>query len=250
MKKWIIRIIATVAGLLVLISGGGAAFALATSAGPTEEGAQGLESTSAVAVADQGHWITFTPTGTRPTTGLIFYPGGLVRAESYAPTMRAIAEQGYFVAIVRMPLNLAVTSPDSASDVQALFYEIEHWAVGGHSLGGAMAARYAYAHPGAVDGLLLYAAWPAETDNLSASGLAVTSIYGTLDGLASVEEIDASRPLLPADTTYVAIEGGNHAGFGHYGPQRGDNPASISLDEQQAQIVEASVALLGSLMAP
>ena len=37
----------------------------------------------------------------------------------------------------------------------------------------------------------------------------------------------------------VEIEGGNHAQFGNYGPQKGDLPAAISAAEQQAQAVEA-----------
>ena len=75
----------------------------------------------------------------------------------------------------------------------------------------------------------------------------MTSIYGTLDGLATTEKIAASRPQLPPTTEWVAIAGGNHAQFGWYGPQSGDNPATISREEQQRQIVEATLRLLVSL---
>ena len=75
----------------------------------------------------------------------------------------------------------------------------------------------------------------------------MTSIYGTRDGLTTGDKIEASRPLLPPDTAWVAIEGGNHAQFGWYGPQSGDNPATISREDQQAQIVAATLALLLSL---
>ena len=37
----------------------------------------------------------------------------------------------------------------------------------------------------------------------------------------------------------VEIEGGNHAQFGNYGPQKGDLPATISAEEQQARTVAA-----------
>ena len=37
----------------------------------------------------------------------------------------------------------------------------------------------------------------------------------------------------------VEIQGGNHAQFGNYGPQKGDAPATISAEEQQARTVEA-----------
>ena len=37
----------------------------------------------------------------------------------------------------------------------------------------------------------------------------------------------------------VEIDGGNHAQFGSYGLQRGDPPAEITPQEQQARTVEA-----------
>jgi pimeloyl-ACP methyl ester carboxylesterase len=77
--------------------------------------------------------------------------------------------------------------------------------------------------------------------------LKAVSIFGTNDGLSSPEEIETARELLPPDTNYVAIEGGNHAQFGWYGPQRGDLPAEISHQEQQTQAVAATVQLLATL---
>jgi pimeloyl-ACP methyl ester carboxylesterase len=148
-----------------------------------------------------------------------------------------------------MPLNLAIFAPDRAAEVITAFPEISRWAVGGHSLGGAMSARFAYQNPEAVQGLALWAAYPASTDDLSGYSLAVTSIYGTRDGLATEDKIAASRPLLPLDTTWVAIEGGNHTQFGWYGAQSGDNTATISREEQQRQIVAATLALLVHLVA-
>jgi len=110
-----------------------------------------------------------------------------------------------------------------------------------------MAARFAYGHPAEVQGLVLWAAYPDSSNDLSHRDLAVTSIYGTLDGLATTEKIDASHPLLPPTTEWVAIEGGNHAQFGRYGPQSGDNPATIGPKEQQRLVVEATLRLLVSL---
>ncbi|HEX9029997.1 MAG TPA: alpha/beta hydrolase, partial [Anaerolineales bacterium] len=112
---------------------------------------------------------------------------------------------------------------------------------------GAMAATFARTHPGEVQGLALWAAYPATSDDLSRSGLRVVSIFGSLDGLATGEKIDASRPLLPANTTWVKIPGGDHAQFGWYGDQAGDNPASISRSDQQAQVVAATLGMLESL---
>lgn len=215
--------------------------------GPAAEAAPALASGSQVVVTS-GESLTFDPAAGAQPTGFIFYPGARVDPRAYAPAARAIAAHGFTVIIVPMPLNLAFFDPDAAADVIAAHPEIKHWAIGGHSLGGAMAARFAYAHPGDVAGLVLWAAYPADTDDLAGRrDLAVTSIYGTLDGLATGAKIDASRRLLPPGTAWVAIEGGNHAQFGYYGPQSGDNSATIGAAEQQVQIVAATVALLRSI---
>jgi len=205
-----------------------------------------LESNSLTQVTTE-RWLVFQPASEDPIAGLVLYPGGRVDPRSYSPAARAVAEEGYLVVIMPMPLNLAVFASDAAVDVIAAYPEVSAWAIGGHSLGGAMAARFAYGHPEDVQGLVLWAAYPDGSNDLSDRALAVTSIYGTLDGLATAQKIDASRPLLPPTTHWVAIEGGNHAQFGWYGPQSGDNPASISREEQQRQVVEATLELLASL---
>ena len=92
-------------------------------------------------------WLVYRPQSVDPTVGLVLYPGGRVDPRAYAPAARAVAREGYLVVVVPMPLNLAVFAPEKASEVMAAFPEIEHWAVGGHSLGGAMAARFAHRHP-------------------------------------------------------------------------------------------------------
>jgi hypothetical protein len=189
-------------------------------------------------------WLVFRPVDKEPTVGLILYPGGRVDPLAYAPEARSLAEEGHLVVIVPMPLNLAVFAPGRAAQVIAAFPSIENWAVGGHSLGGAMAANFVHRNPEAVRGLVLWAAYPAASDDLSGYQLAVSSIYGTRDGLATPDKIDASRPLLPPDTQWTAIEGGNHAQFGWYGLQAGDNEATISREEQQAQVVASTHQLL------
>jgi pimeloyl-ACP methyl ester carboxylesterase len=213
---------------------------------PMPEALSALQSNAQVEVTTVP-WLVFRPVAQELTTGLIFYPGGRVDPRSYAPAARAIAIEGYLVVIVPMPLNLAFFAPHRAAEVRAAFPAVDRWAVGGHSLGGAMAARFAHRHPLVVQGLVLWAAYPAASDDLSARDLAVVSIYGTQDGLATEGKIAESRPLLPTDTRWVAIEGGNHAQFGWYGPQAGDNPATISREEQQQEAVAATLTLLAVL---
>jgi len=217
-----------------------------TPSGPMPEAQAAMESTGDVTVNDEG-FVVFEPVGSDPTTGFIFYPGGRVDYRSYAPMAQAIADRGYLVAVVPMPLSLAVLKPGAADAVIAAYPEIQHWVIGGHSLGGAMAANFAAKNPGAVDGLVFLAAYPAGSDDLTQSGIKVLSISGSNDGLATPDKIQASRKLLPTDTSFMEIEGGNHAQFGWYGPQGGDNEPTITREEQQAQVVAAVVAFLEGL---
>ena len=240
-----IRILLAVVGLLVVLVIGFVAWG-STPARPMPEALAALQSDARVTVTTR-EWLVFTPAGSRPTTGFILYPGGRVDYRAYAPAAHAIAGQGYLVVIVRMPLSLAVFDPGAAALVMAAYPDVLHWAVGGHSLGGAMAANFVFSNPGAADGLILWASYPAASNDLSASGVKVASISGTLDGLSTPDKIAASIPLLPPDTAWTAIEGGNHAGFGWYGVQSGDNPATISREEQQAQVVQATVDFLAGL---
>ena len=210
---------------------------------PTAEALAVLQSDSRVTVETE-RWLVFTPAGKTPDTGLIFYPGGRVDARAYAPPAKEIAAQGYLVVVVPMPFGLATLGVDRAADVIAAFPEIEHWAIGGHSLGGAMAAQFVARHPGAVEGLVLWAAYPPDDVNLSEFDLQVVSIYGTLDGLATPAEVVNAKPQLPPTAGFLSIIGGNHAQFGHYGPQRGDNPAETSHASQQAQAIAYTLAVL------
>jgi dienelactone hydrolase len=242
-RRWIRRLI-TAAAVLLLAAGLGLVVwaSIPHQAAPAAEAA--LVSDSEVRVEEDQPWLTFYPTGELPTAGLVFYPGGRVVPEAYAPLARRIAAAGYLVVIPEMPLHLAVFRPGAAEDILAAYPAVDVWAVGGHSLGGAMAARFAAANPGRVAGLVLWASYPPESSDLSGSGLEVVSIYGTRDGLALPGEVLGARDRLPPDTQFVAVEGGNHAGFGAYGQQRGDNPAAISREDQAAQVSGATVELL------
>jgi pimeloyl-ACP methyl ester carboxylesterase len=229
--------------VLLLLSVGFLLYAQIVTAAPEPVALAALESDDQVEVSD-GKWITFSPRAAPPTTGLILYPGGFVDPRAYAPVARQIAAAGYQVVISKMPLNLAVLGANRASEVMAAYPHIENWAVGGHSLGGAMAAQYASRNPDTVDALILWAAYPSSGIDLSQRDLVAVSIYGTRDGLVSQEDIDVSRGQLPPITRFVPIEGGNHAQFGSYGAQEGDSSPEISAEEQQARTAFATIAAL------
>ena len=204
----------------------------------------GLDPDSRVAVS-RGEWMVFQPKDDDPVVGLIFYPGGKADPIAYAPILHDIAAAGFLVVLTPMPLNLAVLSPQRATRVMARFPQIERWAIGGHSLGGVTAAGFAKAHRDSVAGLLLWAAYPAQFTDLSGSKLPVLSISAGLDALATPDKVRTAQALLPPDTRYVRIEGGDHWNFGNFGPERAT--AKISRQAQQQQIVEVTSGFLGSL---
>jgi hypothetical protein len=208
-----------------------------------------LASTPAVAFSDANGRLEWSPSGASPSTGLIVYPGAKVSAAAYGPLAQTIAGNGFLVVIVPMPLNFAVLGIGAADGVIAAHPEIKSWAVGGHSLGGAMAAQYASGkHPDSLRGLALWASYSAA--DLAESGLRVVSVYGTLDAGAARITAPETRKLLPASTVYVVIEGGNHEQMGYYTGQPNDPPATTPREDQQRQVADATMAMLQGLSAP
>ena len=190
-------------------------------------------------------WYALEPED-EPTVGLVFYPGGLVDPAAYVPLMQRLGDGGVLAVIVPMPLDLAVFDIKRADEVIAAYPNVEHWAIGGHSLGGAMACEYVADHPDVFDGLVLLASYPAESTDLSVTDVQTVLIYGTEDGVSG-DVFEASLVRLPAGTVLVEIAGGNHAQFGDYGPQKGDGMASVSGEQQQRLTAEAILVLLERL---
>ncbi len=238
-----LRWILLVGVIVLLLAGAGFVVWASTTPAPMATAVQALQSDGEVTITT-ADWLVFRPVESEPAVGYIFYPGGRVAPESYAPYARALAQAGYLVVIVPMPLNLAVFGIERADGVLAAFPEITDWVIGGHSLGGSMAARYAFDHPDQIAGLVLLASYPEADRDFSARDIVAASIYGTLDGLASVQQVESTRTLFPDEAQFIALEGGNHAQFGDYGDQAGDNPATITREAQQAQAVEATLAIL------
>ena len=195
-----------------------------------------------IQVEQDGNVLWFLPE--QPTAGLIFYPGGKVEFTAYAPLMRAFAQQGILCGLVKMPGNLAVLSPNAADGLQQTHPEITSWYIGGHSLGGAMAASYAAKHSEDYAGLILLAAY--STKDLTGTSLRVLSVYGSEDGVMNRDSYEADRANLPADFTEVVIEGGCHAQFGSYGAQKGDGTPTISGAEQIRQTAACTAEFIAS----
>lgn len=213
---------------------------------PNETAVQAMQSDSQVYVFEEFGVATFYPAdNSRPEIGFIFYPGAKVDYRAYAPILKMIASYGYFVAMAPAPLNFAVFDVNAAARIEAQYPEIQNWFVGGHSLGGVAASSYAASHLD-IKGIVLLASTPAN-NLLRVNHMPTISVYGTNDGLISLSGYEESRALLPDNTTFVAIDGGNHAQFGSYGFQDGDNEGGISPEEQWMQTVTAIVEFIQSV---
>ena len=236
-----------------------------------------LESTDTVTVLTGDDLILFAPADTDPAVAFLFYPGGKVEYTAYAPLLHELAENGVLCALLEMPLNLAVLDMDAAAGIpetlSAQYPAVERWYIGGHSLGGSMAASYAASltaertetqaagltevpstdrteSPAAsqavssasssfssYDGLVLLAAY--STADLTDTGMRILSIYGTEDHVLNLEKYEKYRENLPAGVQEILIRGGNHAQFGSYGAQDGDGDAAITAKEQRQLTVES-----------
>ncbi len=219
---------------------------------PMPEALDAMESCDNVTVTEVGDSydsITFEPVGVDPVVGYAFGSGGYVDPACYAPAARAFAEEGFFVVLFYPGVGMPTGGP--FEDVIDDYPEIEIWSVGGHSNGGVYACEYFDDHEPA--GLNIWASYPnpgfigiGETDLSDKEG-EFMSIYGTNDGVTEVSDIEDSEQRLPEDTEFVEIVGGNHAQFGWYGDQSGDNEADITREEQQGIVINATLDHLESL---
>lgn len=190
---------------------------------------------------ENGRAVEILPTEVAVDTQFIVYPGGLVRPQAYTWLGVALAPLGVRTVIVEMPFDLAVLAPG----------RVEGWLepslptiIGGHSLGGAMAARYTLNHPQNIDGLVLLASYPAESDDLSALAIDTLVLAAEHDGLATLGAVRAGLARLP-NPDLIQIDGAVHSFFGRYGPQDGDGVPTVTRAEAEAAIVAALRAYFG-----
>lgn len=176
------------------------------------------------------------------TTGLIFYPGGKVEHLAYEQLMAGLAREGILCVLIEMPFNLAVLNINAADGIQEKYPQIEEWYIGGHSLGGSMAASYLEKNAEAYGGLVLLGSY--STVDLSDIDLDVLSVYGSEDKVMNREKYDENKSNLPSDVTEIVINGGCHAYFGMYGEQDGDGIPSITVSEQISTTVDNIVKMM------
>lgn len=199
-----------------------------------------FQNSGPVKIEEMGNGLLLDGPGSE--NAFIFYPGAKVEYTAYVPLLYQIAENGTDVFLLKMPCNLAFLGMNRADDI-IRGYEYGHWYLGGHSLGGAMAAAYASEHLDSLNGLVLLASYP--TKSLQAEGFSVLYIYGSEDGVLHMEKVEQGRAYMPDDYIEICIQGGNHAQFGNYGEQKKDGVATLSRKEQQRKTVQAICEMMG-----
>lgn len=175
--------------------------------------------------------------GKKVEAGFIFYPGGKVEYISYEPLMEELASRGILCMLVEMPFQLAILDMNAADGIQEQFPEVTKWYIGGHSLGGSMAASYLTKHGDAYEGLILLGSY--SVDDLSKESIKVLSILGSEDQVLNSENYEKNKKNLPGGFQEIMLEGGCHAYFGMYGPQEGDGTPTISNEKQIEMTADA-----------
>ena len=256
LKKILLGLGALIGFGLVIMLGAGVWWQTTSFNAAAEGALSALVSDDQVIVVEDD-WLSFVPRGQTPRAGLILYPGAQCDHRGYANPLRAIAQEGYLVVSLPMPLNYAILGIDKVNEVKAAYPDIETWVLAGHSLGGAMAATFAATDPEAIDGLILWDSHAYEGADLSQSDLPVAQLYRSSQDLPMPPNFVANAQYLPPSADLTPVLGGNHMNFGHF--DVAENFAAVmlsdraventlSLSEQHDVIVKANLEFLGRVV--
>lgn len=217
----------------------------------------------------------FLPPDTSSKIGLIFYPGYLVNHTAYAPIMARLSDGGVLVCVMSLePLRMSFDSAEELKkNALVVMYDVLsttdykdiEWVAGGHSTGAKNASVLTMEMMPGISKSILWGISPSikvlrgiskKNEILRAllkdSAVDVLIINGTEDGIISMASKDSIETILremqpdgaKGRTTYMTVEGGNHAGFGHYGPETRDGKRTITLENQQQTVIEMTLNFL------
>lgn len=203
----------------------------------------------------------------RDVMGLILIPGALVDPVAYSVIASRLSDRGLVVAVVdtepfRAPTvisgvghcNIAEIMEDVLTTDYGEATTIKEWAIGGHSMGALCAHSLLTEMKPLITKLVLWgtirskaaARKPLKDD----AETEVLVLVGSEDPFYSKEDWKRLRdelPKRPGATIFHEIDGGNHSGFVHYGPQtfpKRDGDRTITLDKQQSIAVRETVNFL------
>jgi len=201
----------------------------------------------------------YLPSGTRGKIkcALLLIPNEKVDHLAYAGIASALSDQGILVVVqntepYRLPSTLVGSGLD---DILAIKQEVEHeytikeWAIGGHGMGSVPAALLVEKLN--INKLVIWGAYPSWNVNLHDSNISILTVIGSKDGYwtsQSEEERNHFKSLLPPENSRTVfmemIQGGNHAGFAHYGPIPQDGERTMKAEAQQKKAASVTALFL------
>jgi len=196
-----------------------------------------LQSSETIKVEQSSDFYSFEPVKAFKEV-LIFFPGAMVDPKAYVPLCRKIANNNIKVYLIKMPWRLASKGYNIPKELNLFSDTTRIYILAGHSQGAKMAAQFVYENPTLIDKLILIGTTHPRDISLASSTIPIMKIYGSKDGVADEKSIMDNKPKLPATAKFVKIDGANHAQFGYYGFQLGDNTATISREQQQAETLK------------
>lgn len=208
--------------------------------------------------------------------GLMLFPGALVDHTAYAPIAAGLSDDGIAVAVICLePLRFATAGTGAGTadatrvmnDVSGFAgggkgVKVSEWAMGGHSAGSSAAFNIVREMKPEVSKLVIWggSSQEAKFGSLRDDAVQVLVVDASNDGLRRDWMFERFKLMLPPSeevgvgsspgtTSFVEIDGGNHSGFAHYGPQVfpvKDGERQIALEEQQKRCIrETADFLLG-----
>lgn len=133
-------------------------------------------------------------------SGLVFICGSGVAAEAYVPMLHPLADAGFPVVIIKLPLRFAPLDSNKDEALQrvrramAAHGDVRRWVVAGHSLGGALAARLAHDAPDLPAALVLVGTTHPKQQDLSGLRIPATKVFAANDGVARLADVRHSKP--------------------------------------------------------
>jgi Predicted esterase len=193
-----------------------------------------LQNNNKISVKDTEDYFLFEPKQKFDKV-FVFFPGAMVDPKAYVPLCRKISENGIKVYLIKMPWRLASKGYEIPKQLGLFADKTKTYILAGHSQGGKMAAQFVKENPNLIDKLILIGTTHPRDISLADSTIPILKIYGSDDGVADEYTIFKNKSKLPVSAKFIKIEGANHAQFGYYGFQFGDNSASISREKQQSE---------------
>lgn len=204
-----------------------------------------FENDDDVLVNETDNEISFSPLKRSKSIEIIFFQGGMADPNAYAPLCRNIAKDGFHCHLIKMSWRLP--QYDYRKVLTMFDLKSGRYVIGGHSQGAKMAAQLVYETDSLFKGLFLLGTSHPRDIDLSSSDIPCLKLYAEHDGLASVHEVMENKRLLPANCTLQLIKGGNHSQFGYLGQLLLDDRATISLEQQQDEVLKHLLTFLNEV---